>query len=179
MTKEQQDLLQAIEESLGNPELTAVDHAANQEKLRDVLGWSGNQIAELFACSPAWVSELRAISRLHPEVQDAIRNNGLSVPEAYRLKNLTMEEQELFIRELKKRKDNFTNKEARKLRRERDSASRSVSEIREFLAKLLAAKQPQALHDFARNWLAFIRGELQDDEMEVKLRDILSDRKRM
>lgn len=76
----------AISSNVHN-ELTPIDMAANQERLR-ALGWKGKDIASLTNMTEARVSQLRSLLALPDEIKDAIAHKKLTAAAALHLVRL-------------------------------------------------------------------------------------------
>ena len=124
-----QEFLLNLKDTLKNPDKTPVDHAKNQQRLRNEFGWSGRKIAKLYEWKEQQVSEFKGILCLHPEVQRGVGIRKLSVTEALRLKTWDLVAQRDIIRELES-KGELSNKGLRKLMRKKRLETRLSVPVR-------------------------------------------------
>lgn len=81
---EQSFVLNQIE-NLERNDTTPLDHAFNQNKLREQYGWSEKEIAELYKCSQVYVGQLKKLLLLDKKTQMKIHEGKLSVNAAIML----------------------------------------------------------------------------------------------
>lgn len=91
---DEEALASSVIENKCRREATAMDDAVNQRRFREEFGWSNQKIAELYQCSPSYVSQIERLLILSPAVQRQVNDRTISVRAALNLAELPVEEQQ-------------------------------------------------------------------------------------
>lgn len=160
---------QNIVENRVRKSTTAVDDAHNHRSLREELGYTDAQIADLYECSVAWVGQVRKLLSLPAEVQKKI-GTEMSTTAALQLCDLSPAEQQQVLSIAQQTGTSVKVAEVKKAKRASATAtgdaSRSVKELKNFWEGLTGPAEDEAVRNFARSALHHIAGKISDKAME-------------
>lgn len=183
-------LIANIVENQERKSVTAIDHAHNHRRLRESLGWTDQQIADLYHFNPGYVGKLRNLLRLGQDVQYQIHTGTLSVEAGLALADVPQEAREVIVREPdpapeakpeaangKPKKQPSKSQQViakvREVKVEKGKAqARSLSEVRQFFADFRT--EDDGVERLCDLLVAFIKGSISDKLMTKRIHELFS-----
>lgn len=160
-----------VVENLDNEQVTPLDHAFNQQKLRDHYDYSDKQIAELYRQQQSSVSQLKKLLSIPSKIQKAVHEGKLAWTVAIGFAELSEEEALKKFEEAKQSDGKISTAgikdSVRKQRQKRGKGSaRSIRDIRKFSDAQIARFQPsdenegdEALSSFFSSLREYVDGK--------------------
>lgn len=165
---DEEAFLANIVENFERKECSPIDHAVNHRRLREQYGWEVKKIAETFRMSPSYVSQLQRLLTLPSDVRRQVHTGEIGVAAALALSEFGADEVASIIDEAE-----ATDTPIRAVAKQRSRASgkaspRSVKELREGLASLIA-DEDATLSAIATRFAAYLNGECGTEELRGDL----------
>lgn len=173
---DEEALCKNIAENRDRKATTPMDDAINHVKLRK-HGWSDKKIAEDYGYKQAYVSQLKKLLSLPPDVQMKVHSKEISVGAAISLASTGLsaqEQQEAMQAATVPGQKKLSTEGIKRYIREKKQVTgkgepRTIKEIREYLHELEVNGVSQEIKGIASSLIAFVDGRIKDETLTKRL----------
>jgi ParB/RepB/Spo0J family partition protein len=176
---DEEAFLQNLAENMIRDDLTGLDHAHNQRRLRDQFHKTDTWIANYFKQSLSYVSLLKKANQIPAELQQLIRDKKLTLSDGIDLLSLPEQAQVQVVHEAQQTPDGKVDsgKVRNAVRTQRISEggkqARTVREVRKFFEGLKEEEDTGKLNKLADAALKFLDGRILEKTFKEKLWELL------
>ena len=175
---DEQAFLRNIAENRERRSYNAIDDAYNQQRLREVYGWSEKAIQELYDRSAPHINNLRKLLRLDKKAQKKVSQKKMSVATALDLAELPAPAQQETLDSATDATGHVNGRQVRetvrKKKQEQGGAKpRTLSEVRLFFDALTGEDVVEPVRDFCTVVVDFIAGRSTEKRLEKALRGLV------
>lgn len=156
-------------------ECNPMDYAYQHRRLREDHGWEDKRIAEFYQRSPAWVQQHRDLLHLDGATREKVARGELATNAARDIAQLPEASRQEIIQQATNENGRIDAGAVREaVRAQGGKRARTVKELRVFFDSFTGEDSTEKEQTLARDFLAFIAGELTERQMANRIEKLLS-----